>query len=229
LIVKTKQLETSSWNPLAHVYVYKSQVAASLLLLCGSLLSIWVVHRRRYLCLNDSDSAKRRQISKFLKALDAEEGIAFRATPSGEELEQVVNLSGTAQTDIYPVYRKIKKTDSFNETTASWSRIPSLLLVRDDYIALQIGDLVPANCVAVDGKLLTIHAGDRLSCASFGVTADQIVDKLPKGRTTLQDNSEFLLTHCNKLEIFRVTDAPIEEFIRRPPGTFNELDILSNT
>ena len=104
----------------------------------------------------------------------------------------------------------------------SWTGIPSLLLVRGDFIALQVGELAPANCVQVDVESETplhIAAGDRLSLESLGQTANEVVQNLPRGRSTIPPWSEHLLTLCNKKCIFQVLEPPLKQFIARPFGT----------
>jgi hypothetical protein len=220
------------WQPLASAYVYKSQIAASAFVVSGSILSIWMAHRRRFLCLNDSDTSKRREIKKFLKVAAGEQVDSWNGVDAVDSPNGIVRLSGTSQTDIYPVYRK---TSSVNgEATARWSHIPSLLMVRGDYIALQIGDVVPATCVALDerdtyGNPIQVNIGERLSISTFGKDSDSLGDSLPKGRTIVPTDSESLLTLCNQMQVFRVIETPIEEFIRRPYGKFKapNSDIVS--
>jgi hypothetical protein len=213
------------WQPLASIYVYKSQVAAATLLLSSSILSIWMAHRRRFLCLNDSNTSKRREIKKFLKSNDAEKNVGSKdgsVTDNSKIPKEVASLlAGTSQTDIYPVYRKTVNSDG--EISASWSHIPSLLMVRGDFIALQIGDVVPASCVSIEqrdtfGNAIEVKIGERISISTFAKNRGNISDRLPKGRTTIPPDSDSFLTLCNQMQIFQVIETPIEEFIRRPYG-----------
>jgi hypothetical protein len=102
-----------------------------------------------------------------------------------------------------------------DETVASWSRVPSLLLVQGDYIALQVGDTAPADCVLVDNveEPVRFCVGDRVT--SF----HGIVSELPLGRTTLPVNSDNLLLLCNGMRVFVVTETPLVRFLRKPAGT----------
>jgi len=173
-----------------------------------------MVRRRRFLCENDGDTSKRREVSRFLQKLNHEEqeenekkqqqqaasaAIATDADTGqvGEDDNMISSgagggaggssttgigvhpRSGTSLNDIYPVYRRsvgAKNSNNDNEETscsyddcaASWSRIPSLLLVEGDYVALQIGDIVPAECVSVDEPRRSLRIGDTLSPALAG-------------------------------------------------------------
>ena len=227
LISKSYDLNSTHWNTVASIREYKAQVAASIILLSGSILSIWMVHRRRFLCLNDSNTSRRREIQKFLKAVVTEESKASEINESTIS-DEILRSSGSAQTDIYPVYRTSKSKDG--SITACWSRIPSLLLVRGDYIALQIGDVVPANCVALEsrdgsGDNVKVNVGERLTLDSFGTNEEMVAEKLPKGRTTLPPSSECMLTLCNKMQIFRVVDTPLIEFLNRPHRKSSNMEI----
>ena len=205
--------------PTADVAVYRAEVAAAVLLVLGSLTGVWVVRRRRFLSLNDSDNAKRREIRKFLHSSasspdDATLKQQAAASPLVLPEPELVNL--TAQTGVYPVYRR-------SENGASWTRIPSLLLVRGDWIALQIGDVAPANCSVKNDDasqtIIQVSAGERLTMETFGYTAEGVTVDLPRGRSTLpNDATNHLLTLCNKMQIFTVVDTPLEKFIRKPSG-----------
>jgi hypothetical protein len=69
--------------------------------------------------------------------------------------------------DVYSTYRLV------DDHRGWWHRIPSLLLVEGDYIALKVGDTAPARCVAVgdDGRRDVIEAGERLTIDSLSPPA----------------------------------------------------------
>lgn len=214
-------LGTSGLNAAAALHVYRSQVVASVVLVGGSLLSLWMVRRRRFLCLTDSDKAKRREISKFLRTIDQETKELQALGPGSSASAKTVSdcgldLSGMSLTDLYPVYRKVRPEDS---SAASWYRIPSLLLVEGDYVALQVGDVVPAECHLVDDPLIRLEVGICIAMADLGETATSILARLPSGRKTLAEkDAEHLLTLCNGMRIFVVDKTPIYDFIRRSEG-----------
>jgi hypothetical protein len=218
----------SGLSPAASLSIYRGELAASVLLVTGSVVSLWMVRRRRFLTNNDGENAKRREILRFLRTVaassdnkgdkDSVGNSAASAMGFGDSV-MGVSVSGTALTDIYPVYRH---SGSDDHALASWARIPSLLLVAGDYIALQVGDIAPASCAIVDPtpptKVSTIASGDRIELSSFGDTLASVMNQLPRGRSTLPMDSDHLLTLCNKMRVFRVQKAPLDDFIHRSQG-----------
>jgi hypothetical protein len=190
--------------------VYRFDIVASSMVMVGALLSLWLVRRSTYLRRSDSDIAKKRDVLRFLKIT---KDIAQNEENLAIKLEDLPNLSGTALTDIYPVYRQLGKTD---ESAAHWARIPSLLLVDGDIIALQIGDRIPANSSFVDLPTIHLKRGDRLTLDSFGETEADVFAELPVGRNTISSRSEHLMTLCNRIRLVRVLETPLSEFLRRP-------------
>jgi hypothetical protein len=217
-------------QPAAKLAIYRGELAASVLLVAGSIVSLWMVRRRRFLCNNDGENAKRREILRFLRTVAKDKSGdkesagngAASAMGFGDAMSMGVSVAGTALTDIYPVYRQ---SGSGDDALASWARIPSLLLVAGDYIALQVGDIAPASCAIVDPssltKVSTIASGDRIELSSFGNTLGGVMNQLPRGRTTLPMDSDHLLTLCNKMRVFRVQKAPLDDFIHRSQGKYD--------
>jgi hypothetical protein len=195
LSAKWGNVGESALRPTASEGVYKSQVVASLLLVAGSCASTWMVRRRGFLSLNDTDYSKRREIIRFLRS-------------------PIFQKSSLGSSQSVPASSQV-------EDSPSWTQIPSLLLVRGDYIALQIGDIAPANCVMVHSDEITVRVavGERLNLDN----ADQLLADLPRGRTTIAPDSELLLTLCNRTRVFLVLDTPLEEFIYRPSGKYDVL------
>lgn len=216
LMARKDGVGESLLNPQASLAIYRDELVGAVCLVAASFSGVWIVRRRRFLCLNDSDNAKRREIRKFLRARVEDEEDLF--DPNGTK-SAPVHL--TAQTEVFPVYRR-------DGNDASWSKIPSLLLVKGDWIALQIGDIVPAKCcaevTAEDNatKMIYIAAGERLSMETFGYTADKLTGNLPRGRTTLSvsDSSDHLLTLCNKMQIFTLVETPLTASLNRPPRKY---------
>jgi hypothetical protein len=218
-------------HPAAKLSIYRGELAASVFLMVGSIVSLWMVRRRRFLCNNDGENAKRREILRFLRTVASDKqsggdkenaghtGAAAAMAGFGDSVSMGVAVAGTALTDIYPVYRQ---SGSGDNAVASWARIPSLLLVAGDYIALQVGDIAPASCAIVDpsssNKVSTIASGDRIELSSFGNTLASVMNQLPRGRSTLPMDSDHLLTICNKMRVFRVQKAPLDDFIHRSQG-----------
>ena len=210
--------DASPLHASAAVIVYQAQVAGATLLVLGSIFSLWMVRRSRFLSLNDSEKAKRRQILRFFRRIDLEDSNIADVSANFEvDHSSTVQLSGTSLSDIYHVYRRSSETG-----IASWTRITSLLLVEGDCVALQVGDVAPADCIMLDplsgDQVIKVVAGEILSLESIGETSDTIMSHLPSSRATLPDDSHHLLTLCNGKRIFVVERTPIVDFIRQPPG-----------
>lgn len=130
-----RETDDSDWlNARASQKVYRFDIVASSIIMMGALLSLWLVRRSTSLRRSDSDIAKKRDVLRFLKTTKHSTQHEGELSVKPEELP---NLSGTALTDIYPVYRHLGP----DGTASQWARIPSLLLVEGDIIALQIGDM----------------------------------------------------------------------------------------
>jgi hypothetical protein len=230
----------------ASVPLYQAQVAASVLLLVGSGVSLWMLRMHNFLWINDTDNAKRREIRNFLRRLDRfQQRVADEVTESSNtgfkpddtnishpsEVitpdNAILNIDGTSLTDIYPVYRR---TSNSEIAPAAWSRVPSLLLVKGDFVSLQIGDTAPAACQmtgkSANGKPVRVQAGDHITLQLAGETAENVISQLPQGRTTLPSDSAHLLTHCNGMRVFIVLETPIDQFIHRPAGTPTGFSVL---
>ena len=196
---------------------FRSELAAAVILLWGCLFNIWVVARQRYSSSRGTDSLKRREIMRFLRALTRqEESCVEDDANSNLASEEGLNLAGTSLTDIYPVYRLNQRGED-TVFGGSWSRIPTLLLVQGDHIALQVGDIAPAACRSLEGSI-TLCAGERITLSSFGTNTNSVLGKLPKGRTTLPKDSDGILDLCNHMQTFVVLESPLEVFLQEPGG-----------
>lgn len=232
---QTRDEIESTLNARAHGDVHKSQIAASILFLVGSLFSIILVRRRRDTCTKDGDVSKRHTILKFLVAMrtvvvDRERGDDKSSGASGELGEKThdnkhgnlsISLPGTSLIDIYPAYRR----SSTKGRQASWHRIPTLLLSKGDFISLQIGDIAPAKCSVIGTtstdqveSSIILSAGERVSLESFGEDSASALSSLPRGRTTLPPHSRELLSLCNKMKIFILQETPLESLLYLPQG-----------
>ena len=199
----------------------RSQLAASILVFLGGIFNLWLIRRRRYTTSQGSDSLKRREISRFLREVEKQEKECVQPPYGLERMEMWPNLTGTSLTDIYPVYRrKYVKNDIVSG--GSWSRIPTMLLVNGDHIALQVGDATPAKCRVVGGSSASaskvFDAGEVIALDKFGKKSNSVTSKLPRGRTTLPKESRDLLTLCNNMQIFELLESPLASFLRQPQG-----------
>jgi hypothetical protein len=226
LSLSDREHGTSILGASAETRFYRSHLAASVLLLSGCIFNIWVVARRRYSCSRGSDSLKRREISKFLRAIERQEQDCEHDAFSEEGL----NLVGSSLTDIYPVYR-LRQSKDHRILGGSWTRIPTLLLVRGDHIALQTGDIAPAECRVVEGPMAssTVASGERITLETFGETTTSAIGKLPRGRTTLPKDSDELLALSNHIQIFVLLESPLEKFLRAPRGKLMVFSMLPPT
>jgi magnesium-transporting ATPase (P-type) len=229
---------------------YKSQVAAAVIMMTGCLCSALLMRRRRDASAKDSGAAKRRAIVRYLSSLtgskreeerDEKEGLVGSNSKMAHERRSHItppppHLAGTSLSDIYPVYRTTTTTGS--SSRGKWVNIPALLLVEGDYVALQIGDIVPSKCCSavahtqsnntngrVTGsvndtsttttppppRIVTLTKGQRIkTLATLGPPP-----KLPLGRTTIPSHSSTLLSLNNVMQIFVIQEAPMAAFLQR--------------
>lgn len=211
----------------------RSQLAGSILVLLGCFLNMWLVSRYRYSASQGTDGLKRRIISSFLRQLNDEEEQSLQNTTSTGD--NGIDLVGTSLTDIYPVYRIVSGDDKNLPQHGSWSRLPTLLLVAGDRIALQVGDMAPAKCRVLGrnkSSAVVFETGDKIIHSYVGENTQAAVGKWPRGRTTLPADSDELLQMCNDMRIFEVLETPIEAFLREPeresksPQILRQLDTI---
>ncbi|KAI2508044.1 hypothetical protein MHU86_6336 [Fragilaria crotonensis] len=203
------------FNASAPSSIYRYQVAASVITMGGCFFSAILMARRRNASAKDSDQSKRRAIIKYLAAEDNSEDRSGRAgrqpgtDPSDELISSAsIHIAGTSLNDIYPVYRMS------SGGSGQWVNISALLLVKGDYVALQIGDIAPANCVSLRTQRRLNESERIVEFADNDFPSAHI----PSGRVTIPMNSQALLPLCNLMQIFVVEKAPIERFLRRPPS-----------
>ena len=206
--------------PLSEEYL-QLQNAAGILVFLGSLINLWMIRRRRYSNSQGNDSLKRREISRFLKEIEKqeEERLTRPELDDFDFQEHPLELDGTALAGVYSVFRR--KSHYGGETEiGSWCRIPTLLLVNGDHVALQIGDIAPADCRLIEHHHtpVRLEAGELITLETFKERSTFTDVKLPRGRTTLPKDSDKLLALCNNMRIFEVLDRPLEAFLRQSRG-----------
>ena len=208
----------------------QSQLVGAAVILCSCIINIWLISRYRYSASHGIDSLKRRMISRFLKELQEQEGQCKGSTTtlgyhkkirsSIESHDNHIDLIGTSLTDIYPVYRLDDNGVLDGHREGSWCRVPTLLLVQGDRIALQVGDSAPAKCRVVEGKksMTIFKSGQEIGLDdSCGESTGSLLEKLSRGRTTLPSHdTSGLLRLCNDVRIFEVIETPLETFLREP-------------
>eukprot|EP00547_Thalassionema_nitzschioides_P008830 CAMPEP_0194229300 /NCGR_PEP_ID=MMETSP0156-20130528/43822_1 /TAXON_ID=33649 /ORGANISM="Thalassionema nitzschioides, Strain L26-B" /LENGTH=1150 /DNA_ID=CAMNT_0038961849 /DNA_START=68 /DNA_END=3517 /DNA_ORIENTATION=- len=212
--------DTALFNASADISIYRNQVAAAAIIMTCCLLSGVAVVRRRNASAKDLDPSKRRAISKYLSAMRKENSDISSSLNSGSHpleipdvcTENTTDFVGTSLSGIYPVFR------TSGGEPGNWVKIPDLLLVQGDYVALQIGDIVPADCrSSKTGKRL--RSGESLvRSASAGKAFASA--PLPLGRSSIEQDSRALLPLCNLFDIFIVEEAPVLAFLQRSSGRF---------
>ena len=208
-----------------------TQLIGASIFFCVCIFNIWLVVRYHYTTSHGTDNMKRRMMSKFLKEIKDQ---VFCSAGLGCE-NNGIDLVGTSLTDIYPVYRlngnnnngdassDDDDTNGYVHSTrqGSWTRVPTLLLVEGDHVALQIGDIAPAKCrrISEENKSSQVfESGNKITLdVSCGETVESLFGQLRKGRTTLNSqDSAGLLRLCNDVRIFEVLESPLEKFLREP-------------
>lgn len=219
---KLNKVEYSYLNPEASLSIYCSELVGALVLVIASLINTWVVRRWRFLCWNDKENAKRREILKFLRGPLSNDHHFDQSAPSSPNVDMsetgpdtVARIQLTSQTEVFPVFRKCGNS-------LSWASVPSLLLVKGDWVALQVGDIAPANCTAFSKDMTTIHicAGELVTTETFRCTVESVTSNLPQVRATLTSHlPDHFLTLCNNMHICTVVDSPILASLNRSTGT----------
>eukprot|EP00956_Cyclotella_meneghiniana_P018433 scaffold30656_cov62-Cyclotella_meneghiniana.AAC.9 len=133
--------------------------------------------------------------------------------------------------DVYSAFRlnddctTRQHTDN-NNKSGQWHRIPSLLLVRGDHIALKVGDTSPAKCTSLpqetgkgkdknnNSSPIIVQAGERLSMETLGTDAKLLSRTGNKSTVTLK-SEEDLLTLANGVQVFELLETPLESFLSK--------------
>jgi len=187
-------------------HMIQMQQAASLLFLISSLISIWITRRRRKIS-NDIDKSieRRRCVKAFLEGMKCRENECYKEnnkdevrTSSQQQHQQQTMPNINVDTiprknveDVYSTYRinvnnhncqttseDEKEVDSDSLSPVGyWHRIPTLLLVKGDFIALKVGDTIPAKCT----PLITPSTVD----ATIGNTSSATISRSNKKETII--------------------------------------------
>jgi hypothetical protein len=195
-----------------------SQRIASVLFLLSSLTSALISNRWATVREQDQSIERRRCVTAFLKEME----LMSKNTESSKESETVGSEEGLdKQTDVIPrknvedVYSTYRLNNHSQQ--GQWHRIPLLLLVKGDYIALKVGDTCP-QCKSIKkerGETISIHAGQRLSIDLLGVNLS-----FPPGKSTVKTGEDLLML-ANGVRVFELLETPLETFLNRDMiGTF---------
>jgi hypothetical protein len=207
------------------------QRIASILFLASSLTSAAIMNRRAKVIERDQSIERRRCVTAFLKEMEVHsDEISLstrdeRNTGAGKD-EHHVTAVGDVITrknveDVYSTFRYDNTNEVMNNIRyGQWHRIPSLLLVKGDHIALKVGDTCPAKCRLVNGKenSLVISAGERLTIELIGTHL-----ALPPGKSTVKGGE--LLMLANRVQVFELTETPLDSFLKK--DLVGELNVQS--
>ncbi|KAL7537913.1 hypothetical protein ACHAXR_009079 [Thalassiosira sp. AJA248-18] len=176
---------------------YRMEQAAALLFLISSITAAWISRRRRKISRETDRSIERRRcVSAFLKGMKLrrnermdgqqrqQESSTIQGGPNNlvpimEEMKRrnpnlfnVDTIPRKNVEDVYSTYRLNNHQNDNDVGQGQWHRIPTLLLVEGDFIALKVGDTAPAKCTVVStfndkdasGNVSDIiEAGERLT------------------------------------------------------------------
>ena len=153
----------------------KMEQAASLLYLISSITSLWITKRRRKVSQDtDSSIERRRCVSSFLDGMkkcrrennnmECDESKRYSSSKSrmdinNDNMKNVDTIPRKNVEDVYSTYRinsnhvvvgqQQSQQQQQQQGRGHWHRIPTLLLVEGDFIALKVGDIAPARCTLV--------------------------------------------------------------------------------
>ena len=154
----------------------KMEQAASLLYLISSITSLWITKRRRKVSQDtDSSIERRRCVSSFLDGMkkcrrennnmECDESKRYSSSKSrmninnDNMMKNVDTIPRKNVEDVYSTYRinsnhvvvgqQQSQQQQQQQGRGHWHRIPTLLLVEGDFIALKVGDIAPARCTLV--------------------------------------------------------------------------------
>ena len=196
---------SSSYHNMHNSSFTEMQQAGAMFFLLSSITSAWITKRRRKISRETDKSIERRRcVSAFLKGMkccehehEVEEERSNHRRLNNLTTEAMFNNVDTIPRknveDVYSTYRLInhtrRSTESNNNNNIAsdevveegqWHRIPTLLLVKGDYIALKVGDTAPAKCTGVPSAYseksgsnngctngIVFEAGERLTIKSM--------------------------------------------------------------
>jgi hypothetical protein len=184
------------------------QRIASVLFLMSSLASASILNRWAQVREMDQSIERRRCVKAFLKEMEC---ISDRTDSSGHCISKDVIPRKNVE-DVYSTFRlnDTRHRDSSGLGRGQWHRIPSLLLVKGDYIALKVGDTSPAKCQLVqNGQEKIIDAGVRLTIDLIGSNR-----RLPAGKSAVKAGDDLLML-ANGLRVFEMLETPLETFLNK--------------
>jgi len=237
----------SDSDPFINFYV--ELLVAGFIALSSCFLSNYMLWQRNVISNVNRDAGLKESVNSFASYLTK---IYSTSNDSGKKDSRyktknippkTTKLSGgTSLTDIYPVYRRNNDADPIqNKNEGTWHRVPKLLLVRGDYIALQVGDTTPAAseliCNKNEAKMLhnqlsnspslTIKGGERITLDVMNhITQNEDSSKRSNfaqknqtakknARVVLDEESTQLLAFNNGMKLFILKETPLQLFLER--------------
>ena len=181
-------------NTTAHVEyslsIHRSYMISSIIFTFTSILSLWSIRRRKQTSILEINLKRRKNVSLLIQELNS-----LERAHDQQEQEQSPSLHNynnripgqNALSDVYLVYRLSPSTSGKRRDKGQWHRIPSLLLVEGDFIALQTGDIAPADCKLVTGSRFgslaraseTLDAKNNQDPITSAAAADTTTSKTP--------------------------------------------------
>jgi hypothetical protein len=194
------------------------QRIAAVLFLVSSLASASILNRWAAVRERDQSIERRRCVTSFLKEMECVDEKTVSTDGSGGEH---VSISTDAiprknVEDVYSTYRLNNTKCSGNPHPGAWHRIPTLLLVQGDHIALKVGDTCPAKCKSTKnrGCVITVNAGERLTLDVLG--SHHL--KFPAGKSTVKADDDILML-ANGVQVFEMLETPLESFLNNNEAT----------
>ena len=124
--------------------------------------------------------------------------------------------------DYYRVYRK----NGDQNEKGRWHRIPNVLLVEGDLIALQVGDIAPANVCSHHNTRIHVKAGEKVNLAHDS----SLLSSLPSGKSSflaknIASNSKQLLSLSKHMQLFVILETPLPSILKKIIADEDEYDL----
>ena len=106
-------------------------------------------------------------------------------------------------------------------------------IIKGDFVALQVGDRVPADCaLIIDNNICSLapltRAGSKIMMhQEIGFENNQINScspDFPPGQSSFSENSTKLLKLSRDIRVFVLQESPIEKFLQKEEGASQSMD-----
>lgn len=214
LIIGCLNGSEESTNEVNRELIYAGAVSSAV-----CILSVVGIRARQIACRTNRHAGLFRATTEYLMATEQQRTRQNSAEGTGSNIpsddcnypdepnsEDYSSLHGHC----YRVYRS-----SGNEGKCGWFRVPNLLLVKGDLIALQVGDVAPASVrlSSIDRHWSAFNSTTAGDFAPGERIAESLqYDSLPLGKSKCSvsaDNSSQLLSLANQMQLFHVLETPL--------------------